>query len=150
MEDVDVAMAICFDVAFDDVIPAQVRRGADMVVVQTSNAMFTGTAQPSQQFAITRARALEAGRSVVVASSNGISGAIDPNGNIMVQSGTDGTEVLVSRVPLRTSQTPAMRVAVPFTNLLAALAAGSIVLALASGRSVRSAQLVQRGTRRRS
>ena len=48
-------MATCFDVAFDDALHEQVSDGAEVVVVQTSNAMFTGTAQ---QLAISRARAL--------------------------------------------------------------------------------------------
>ncbi|QCC76080.1 apolipoprotein N-acyltransferase [Nocardioides daphniae] len=77
---VRVADAICFDVAYDDVLPAQVRRGAQLVTVQTSNATFFGTAQPEQQFEITRARAAELRRSVTVASTNGISAVIGPHG----------------------------------------------------------------------
>lgn len=120
-----VAMAICFDVAFDDVLPEQVREGADLVVVQTSNAMFTGTAQRAQQFGISRARALETGRSVVVASTNGISGAIGPDGSVVTQSRTRGTEVLVADVPLASGETVAVRMGpmVSGGSLLVALGA---------------------------
>jgi len=104
-----VAVAICFDVAFDDVLPAQVRDGAELIVVQTSNAMFTGTAQQAQQFAISRVRALETRRSVVVASTNGISGVIGPDGTVLTKSSSRGTEVLTGVVPLASDQTIAMR-----------------------------------------
>ena len=42
--------------------------------MQTSNASFIFTDQIEQQFAMTRARAIESGRYVVVAATNGISG----------------------------------------------------------------------------
>lgn len=103
------AAAICFDIAYDDVVPEQVRRGAQFVAVQTSNATFYGTAQLEQQFAITRARAVESGRSVVVASTNGISAVIDPDGSVRRQAPAGGTEVLVDDVELSDKLTPAVR-----------------------------------------
>ena len=54
-----------------------------MLVVQTSNAMFIHTAQIDQQFAITRLRAIETGRYVVVAAINGITGVIAPDGTVV-------------------------------------------------------------------
>lgn len=122
-----IAMAICFDVAFDDVLPQQVREGADIVVVQTSNAMFTGTAQRAQQFAISRARAIEAGRSVVVASTNGISGAIAPDGSVLTRSSTRGTEVLVADVPLASDETIAVRVGPVLSAVLLVVALGAVL-----------------------
>lgn len=103
------ADAICFDIAYDDVIGPQVRAGAQFAVVQTSNASFIGTDQLAQQFAITRARALETGRSIVVASLNGISGVIGPDGRVQVQVSERSTEVFVADVSLSTSLTPAVR-----------------------------------------
>ena len=81
--DVRVADAICFDVAYDEGIAGQVARGAELVVVQTSNAMFSRTAQLDQQFEISRLRALETGRWVVVAAINGISGVVRPDGTVV-------------------------------------------------------------------
>ena len=69
-----VADAICFDVAYDDVVHGQVAHGGELVTVQTSNAMFINTAQIDQQFEISRLRAVETGRYVVVAAINGVSG----------------------------------------------------------------------------
>ena len=125
-----IAMAICFDVAFDDVLPDQVRDGAELVVVQTSNAMFTGTTQRVQQFAISRARALETGRSVVVASTNGISGAIAPDGTVIQQSSTRGTEVLVAAVPLASDQTAAVRIGSMLTSGMLVIAIGALLAAI--------------------
>ena len=48
--------------------------------MQTSNAMFINTAQIDQQFEISRLRAVETGRYVVVAAINGVSGIVAPDG----------------------------------------------------------------------
>ena len=133
-----VAMAICFDVAFDDVLPEQVRDGADLVVVQTSNATFTGTAQRAQQFAISRARALETGRSVVVASTNGTSGMIGPDGTVLQRSSTRGAEVLVATVPVASGETVAVRTG-PWLRLASLATALGAVLVGLRRRRVRSA-----------
>lgn len=123
-----VAVAICFDVAFDEVIREQVSDGAELVVVQTSNASFTGTSQPAQQFAITRARAVETGRSVVVASTNGISGVVAPDGSVVRRSAGRGTEVLEAEVAVVGEQTIAVRLSgfltpAPFSISILALLA---------------------------
>ena len=78
-------MAISFDVAFDDVLPQQVRDGAELIVVQPATRCSPVT-QRAQRFAISRARALETGRSVVVASTNGTSGVIGPDDTVVARS----------------------------------------------------------------
>ena len=103
-----VADALCFDVAYDDVIAPQVRRGASLVTVQTSNAMFVGTPQLEQQWDISRVRAVESGRSVVVASVNGISGAIGPEGEVLARLPGRVTTSAVVEVPLSQELTPAV------------------------------------------
>lgn len=104
-----VADAICFDVAYDDVLPRQVARGAQVVVVQTSNATFTGTSQPEQQFEISRARAVELGRSIVVASTNGVSGVIAADGTVVQRAPEAETATIVAEVDLTDQVTPAVR-----------------------------------------
>lgn len=102
------AMAICFDIAFDEPLADQVRQGAGLIVVQTSNATFTGTTQPDQQFAISRARALETGRSVVVASLNGRSGVISGTGEVLDTLPVEQAATLVASVKTSDSLTPAV------------------------------------------
>lgn len=104
-----IATALCFDVAYDDVLRGQVARGGEVVSVQTSNALFLGSAQLEQQWQVTRARALELGRSVVVSSVNGISGAIAPDGSVLERLPVRVGGSAVVDVPLQTSTTWAVR-----------------------------------------
>ena len=105
---VRVADAICFDVAYDDAIIEQVTRGAQLLVVQTSNALFIHTGQIEQQFAISRLRALETGRTVVVAAVNGRSGVIGPDGDVVQAIKPRTRDVLLQEVFLTTSRPPSM------------------------------------------
>jgi apolipoprotein N-acyltransferase len=105
-----VADAICFDVAYDDGIYAQISHGGQLVVVQTSNALFIHTSQIDQQFAISRLRAMETHRFVVVAAINGLTGVIAPDGSV-VSSVTPRTAAFVDqKVALDTGITPAVRI----------------------------------------
>jgi apolipoprotein N-acyltransferase len=107
-----VADAICFDVAYDDGLVGQVARGAELVTVQTSNAMFSQTGQVAQQFEISRLRALETGRWVVVAAINGVSGVVRPDGTVVASAPARTQEVLVETVGLNSTTTPAVRLGV--------------------------------------
>ena len=117
---VPVADAICFDIAYDDGINAQVSRGAELLVVQTSNATFIRTDQIDQQFAITRVRAIETGRWTAVASTNGVTGVIAPDGTVVDVAEPRTQDVLLQQVTLISSLTPATRIG-PWTGRLAAL-----------------------------
>ena len=127
---VQVADSICFDVAYDDAIYAQVDRGAQLLTVQTSNATFIHTDQIDQQFAITRLRAIETGRWLVVASTNGVSGVISPDGTVVASAAPRTQAALVERVELDSSITPAVRIG-PWTGRICiALTLIGLVLAL--------------------
>jgi apolipoprotein N-acyltransferase len=105
-----VADAICFDVAYDDGIYAQVSRGGQLVVVQTSNAMFIHTDQIDQQFAISRLRAMETHRYVVVAAINGVTGVIAPDGEVVASVPARTQSYVDTRVGLYDVVTPAVRI----------------------------------------
>ncbi len=106
---VEVADSICFDIAYDDVVHEQVAAGAELLTVQTSNAKFIFTNQIEQQFAITRLRAIEAGRWLVVAATNGITAVVAPDGTVVASADPRTTAVLVERVGLSDALTPAIR-----------------------------------------
>jgi apolipoprotein N-acyltransferase len=106
---VPVADAICFDVAYDDGLYAQLSRGGRLVVVQTSNAMFIHTAQIDQQFAISRLRAIETHRYVVVAAINGITGVIAPDGSVVATTPARTRSYAEASVGLYDVVTPAVR-----------------------------------------
>ncbi len=135
--DLRVADAICFDVAYDDGIAGQVARGAQLVTVQTSNAMFSRTGQLAQQFEISRLRALETGRWVVVAAINGISGVVRPDGSVAASVPARGQEVLVETVGLSSTTTPAVRLGTWPARLTLAFLAGHALFVLVSYRQSR-------------
>ena len=103
-----IADAICFDVSYDDVIHGQVANGGQLIAVQTSNAMFINTAQIDQQFEISRLRAIETGRYVVVAAINGVSGIIAPDGEVLESIDPRTRAVIVGDVRLADELTPAV------------------------------------------
>ena len=127
---IPVGNSICFDVAYDDGIFDQVSRGAQLLTVQTSNATFIHTDQIEQQFAITRLRALETGRWLVVASTNGVSGVIAPDGSVVSSADPRTQAALVERVGLDSSITPAVRIGPWSGRLVVLLTAVGLVLAL--------------------
>jgi apolipoprotein N-acyltransferase len=127
---VQVADAICFDVAYDDGIQAQLRNGAELLVVQSSNATFIHTDQIDQQFAITRLRAMETGRWVAVATTNGVSGIIAPDGHVVATAEPRTKTVLVERLGLSSALTPAMRIGPWSGRVAVALTVLGLVLVL--------------------
>jgi apolipoprotein N-acyltransferase len=96
---------ICWDIAFDDLMREAVNGGAQVLVVQTSNASFTGTSQPEQQFKISRLRAIETGRWVLVPSTNGISAIVDASGRVVARAPMHKPATLAASVPLAAGPT---------------------------------------------
>ncbi len=77
-----VGVGICYDVAFPGTFRDLVTHDADVIVVQSNNAMFASSAQIAQQFTITRARAAELRRPILVVTVSGLSGLIDAHGRV--------------------------------------------------------------------
>lgn len=121
---------ICFEIAYDGLVRDVVTGGADVLVVQTNNATYNGTGQPEQQMAMSRLRAVEHGRSVLVAATSGISAVVEPDGSVAQQAPERTARTLVAEMALHDGRTLATRLgALPewlLTGLgLAAAAAGS-------------------------
>lgn len=100
---------MCFEVAYDGLVRDLVDDGGRMLVVQTNNATYAGTGQLEQQFAISRYRAVESGREVVVASTDGISGFLSASGDVLAKSSVHTQVVLERQVSLATGTTWGMR-----------------------------------------
>ena len=100
---------ICFEIAYDGLVRDVVRGGAQVLVVQTNNATYNGTGEPHQQMAMSRLRAVETGRDVLVASTSGISAVVRADGTVAQQTGQHVARTLVARVALRGGETPASR-----------------------------------------
>ncbi len=100
---------ICFEVAYDGLVRDVVRGGAQVLVVQTNNATYNGTGQPYQQMAMSRLRAVETGRDVLVTATSGISAVVRADGTVAQQAPEKVARTLVAEVPLRDRQTLATR-----------------------------------------
>jgi apolipoprotein N-acyltransferase len=105
--------------------------GAQLLLVQSNNATYGGTGQIEQQFAITRARAMEARREIAVATTNGVSGLIDAQGRTAFRTDEFTAASTVVAMPLRSQITPAVRLAPWIDRLLAAAGLLCCVLAVA-------------------
>lgn len=121
---------ICFEVAYDELFRDLVDGGAQLIVVQTNNATYMGTGQIDQQFAIARLRAIETNRFVVVAATNGVSGIVNPKGEVVQRAPRRTQDVLVASVLLRSGVTSGIRFGVWIEVLLTAAAAITVLCGL--------------------
>ena len=100
-----IGLAICFDVIYDEVIAEGIDGGAEVLVFQTNNADFRGTAENRQQLAIARMRAVETGRAVVNISTVGTSQVIRPDGSTQASLDENRPGALLEQVERRTGAT---------------------------------------------
>ncbi len=102
--------AICFEVAFDNVLRDDVRAGADLLVVPTNNATFGHSDESVQQLAMARVRAVEHGRAVLSDSTVGVSAVIRPDGSLVGETTLFTPAIVTATVPLRTTLTLSDRI----------------------------------------
>lgn len=126
------ADVICFEVADDGIVRQEVRDGGRALAIQTNNATYAATSQPEQQLAMSRLRAIEHGRSVLVAATSGITAVIDPTGSVISQAQLNASQSLVNPVALRDTLTIADRVQALPEIVFGGIAALGILFALAS------------------
>ncbi|MBW9213538.1 apolipoprotein N-acyltransferase [Mumia sp. zg.B53] len=124
-----VGTMMCFDVVFDGLARSAVLGGAELLVVQTNNATFTGTSQPEQQWQISRLRAIESGRYVAVPSTNGISGLIRPDGTVQATAPQEEPGYLAEEIQAATAVTTGTRLGI----WIEAAASLTVALVLLSG-----------------
>lgn len=130
---------ICFEIAYDGAVRDAVVGGGRAIVVQTNNATFSGLGQPEQQIAMSRLRAVEHGRTVVVAATSGISAVIDPTGAVVAELPDGAVGTITQEIELRDSLTLADRLG-PWPEWLAALLAVVAVAWAAIRRTPRAAR----------
>lgn len=85
---------ICYEVIFPGMVRKFFVRGGDFMVTITNDAWFGKTAGPYQHFSMVVFRAIENRKPVVRAANTGISGFIDSNGRIVMQSGLFDRQIL--------------------------------------------------------
>ncbi|CAI9409560.1 apolipoprotein N-acyltransferase [Aestuariimicrobium sp. T2.26MG-19.2B] len=129
---------ICFELAYDSSVHDVARLDPQLVVVQSNNSTYTFTGQPAQQFQITRVRAMEMRRDVVVATTGSFSGWIDPHGRVLDRTREATAAARTYDVPVRSGVSIGVLVG-PWVESAAALVAllamlTSLVLARRGGR----------------
>jgi apolipoprotein N-acyltransferase len=100
-----IGVLICYEAAFDYPARDAVRDGAELLVVPTNNAWYGPGEMSYQQLAMSRLRAVEHGRAVVVSATSGVSAIVRPDGSLMSSTRLFTAASLVERVPLRTTTT---------------------------------------------
>jgi apolipoprotein N-acyltransferase len=125
---------ICFEVVYDGLVHDVVDEGAGMLVVQTNNATFGFTDESEQQLALSRLRAVEYGRTVVVAATSGISAVVAPDGSVVRSSQLFTAATFVEDIAQRDSTTIALRLGSAPEWVLTALGVGALVAAVLLGR----------------
>ena len=124
-----VGVATCYEVAEDEAYRMAIRNGAQLLSTPTNNATFGFTGMTYQQLAMSRMRALETDRAVVVVATSGVSAIVHPDGSVSQQTEIFTADHLVEKLPLRDSVTPAVRFGKILEWLL--VAAGIMLMAVA-------------------
>lgn len=107
---VRIGVATCYEVAFDRAFRESLDSGARLLTVPTNNATFGDSEMTYQQLAMSRVRAVEHGRALVVAATTGVSAIVTADGALAQQTEQFVPAALVARLPLRDSTTLATRV----------------------------------------
>ncbi|WP_259157862.1 apolipoprotein N-acyltransferase [Corynebacterium sp. ES2715-CONJ3] len=106
---VRVGISTCYEVAFDQAGRDAVRAGAEILSTPTNNATFEFSDMTYQQLAMSRMRAIELDRAVIVAATSGVSAIVTPDGSIQSRTGIFEAKNLTASVPLKDSLSPAAR-----------------------------------------
>jgi apolipoprotein N-acyltransferase len=118
------ASSICYEDAFGEELIRSLPE-ATLVVNVTNNAWYGDSFAPPQALQMSRLRALETGRTLLRATTNGVSAVIDARGRIVARSPQFQTAVLTASAEPRRGATPYVRLG----NLPAVLLALALVLA---------------------
>ncbi|MEU4799128.1 apolipoprotein N-acyltransferase [Streptomyces sp. NPDC023327] len=133
-----VGIATCYEAAFDWAVRDTVTGGAQIISVPSNNATFDRSEMTYQQLAMSRVRAVEHSRAVVVPVTSGVSAVIMPDGTVRAKTKWFTADSLVEEVPLRSSRTPATLLGALPEGVLVLLAAGGLGWAAASARTRRT------------
>jgi apolipoprotein N-acyltransferase len=125
---------ICFEVVYDSLTRDVINGGAQLLVVQTNNATFGWTNETYQQQAMSRVRAVEHGRSVLIAATSGVSAVIRPDGSVESSIPLFTAGYLVPSVPLIDRTTPGTVLGAPVEWAATAATPLALLLLFVAGR----------------
>jgi apolipoprotein N-acyltransferase len=131
-----VADAICFEVAYDDLVRSGVTGGGQLITVQTNNADFD-TAEARQQLAMVQLRAIEHGRDALMASTVGVSAFVTAHGRVQDATRLNTRAILLHRLHLGDGRTVATTVGSVPEFVLSGLGFAVLVVAAVGRRKIR-------------
>ncbi|MGW5221350.1 apolipoprotein N-acyltransferase [Nocardia sp. NPDC004085] len=134
---IDIGVATCYEVAFDRSFEDAMRAGAQLLTVPTNNATFGDTEMTYQQLAMSRVRAVEHGRALVVAATSGVSAIIAADGSVRQESALFVPAALVAELPLRSDATLATRIGPAPERIFVILTAAAALAGVRMRRSAR-------------
>ena len=105
MGDIRIGALVCFESIFPEIARKSVAAGANVLVNLTNDAWYGRSSAPYQSMAMSVFRAVETKRSLVRAANTGMSGFVDPVGNIMKRTELFVPTALASQVPLWEEET---------------------------------------------
>lgn len=123
-------IATCYEVVFDTAFRDAVGNGATILATPTNNATFGYTDMTYQQLAMSRMRAIEFDRAVIVAATSGVSAIVTPDGAVQQETGIFEQRVLTADLPLRDNLTIAARYGGAVEWAIVALAAFALIAAV--------------------
>jgi apolipoprotein N-acyltransferase len=102
---IGLAPIICYESVFPDFTASYVRKGADILCILTNDGWWGNTPGYRQHFDFGRLRAIENRRAIARSANTGISGFIDKDGSVIMESAYWEEAVLRMKVPIYTGQT---------------------------------------------
>jgi len=100
-----VSTAICYEVVYPALVRQAVAGGSQLLTTITNDAWYGQSSAPHQHFEMASMRAIEQGRYLARAANTGISGVVDPYGQVVSRSGIFQEAGIVAEVRLLTSRT---------------------------------------------
>jgi len=102
---------ICFEIAWNISLFEQIQNGSNLISVHTNNATYAFSNQMEQQFMMTRIRAMETGRDIVVTATTGVSAHINRYGEVLWSSKEFVPQSKIVTASLYSDITPAAKYA---------------------------------------
>ncbi len=103
-----IAASVCYEIAYPELIRSSASR-ANLLLTVSNDTWFGNSIAPDQHMQIARARAKENGRWLIRATNNGISGLVNPAGDIVAVAPRFKQAVLSGEVQSMEGETPYQR-----------------------------------------
>lgn len=117
---------ICYESIFPDEVRQYVQRGADVLINLTNDGWYGNSGAWKQHLQLTRMRAIENGRWLLVGTNTGLTASVDPYGRIMAATGRNFRTALPAPYGLLTSTTFYTRHGDWFAYLCAIISTGAL------------------------